>query len=51
MGKLSKKKYTVKQYSELKNVTVGAVYKAIKEERVSFEKRKFSNISRDSSTI
>lgn len=38
MGKLDKKKYTVKQYAELKNVTVGAVYKAIREDRISFEK-------------
>ena len=38
MGKLDKKKYTVKQYAELKKVTVGAVYKAIREDRVSFEK-------------
>lgn len=38
MGKLDKKKLTVKQYADLKKVTVGAVYKAIREDRVSFEK-------------
>ena len=38
MGKLTKKKLTVKQYADLKDVTVGAVYKAIREDRVSFEK-------------
>lgn len=37
-SKLDKKKYTVKQYAGLKNVTVGAVYKAIREDRVSYEK-------------
>lgn len=38
MKKLSKKQLSVKQYAEIKGVTVGAVYKAIREERVSFEK-------------
>jgi hypothetical protein len=38
MGKLNQKKLTVKQYADLKEVTVGAIYKAIKEGRVSFEK-------------
>lgn len=38
MRKLEKKKYTVKQYADLKEVSTTAVYKAIKEDRVAYEK-------------
>ena len=38
MGSLNTKRYTVSQYSELKGVTKSAVYKAIKENRVNYEK-------------
>lgn len=38
MKKLQKKTYTVKQYATLMDVTVQAVYKAIREDRVTYEK-------------
>lgn len=31
-----KKEYSVKEYAKLKKVTVGAVYKAIRENRVNY---------------
>jgi len=38
MGKLKIKKYTVKQYADKRKVTVGAIYKAIREDRIKYEK-------------
>lgn len=38
MKKIEIKKQTVKQYADEKGVTVGAVYKAIREKRVKYEK-------------
>ena len=38
MNKIGIKKLTVRQFADLKGVTVGAVYKAIKEDRVNYEK-------------
>lgn len=38
MRKLEIKRLTVKEYADSKDVTVSAVYKAIREGRVNFEK-------------
>jgi len=38
MRKIKQKTSTVKQYADLIGVTVGAVYKAIREDRVTYEK-------------
>lgn len=38
MKKLKKQRYSVKDFAEKQEVTVQAVYKAIKEHRIDFEK-------------
>lgn len=38
MSKLQKKRYSVKEYAKKKKVSVQAIYKAIHESRLTFEK-------------